>query len=114
LGLIAIIAIQRAIQRILIATCLTREYKHDESNQAWWSGKWTGRGFGYSAFSQPAREFLVKIIEMQLWTGDMILGHVLLLILTPLMLIPFADQLHATSELCLAQMINIVILTLFS
>ena len=98
IGLIAIIAIQRLIQKFLIAVCLTREFKHDETNQAWWSGQWGGRGFGAYAMSQPAREYLVKIVEMQLWTGDMILGHVLLLLLTPMMLVPFADRLHATSE----------------
>ena len=98
LGVIAIIAIQRAIQKLLIAFFITREFKHDETNQAWWTGKWIGRGFGAHAMSQPAREFLVKIVELSLWSGDMLLAHFLLLILTPPVLIPYVDRVHATSE----------------
>lgn len=96
LGIIAIIAIQRAIQKILISVFLSREYKHDETNRAWWTGKWYGRGLGNSAMSQPAREFIVKIVEMSLWSGDFLLAHVLLMILTPPILIPFIDKLHST------------------
>ena len=95
LGVIAIIAIQRAIQKILIAVFLSRELKHEETNRAWWSGKWYGRGLGSSAFSQPAREFLVKIVEMSLWTSDFLLAHLLLVIMTPPMFIPFVDKLHS-------------------
>lgn len=75
---------------------LTREYKHDETNRAWWSGKWYGRGLGNSAISQPAREFLVKIVEMSLWSSDFIIAHFLLIILTPPILMPFANRLHST------------------
>lgn len=96
LGVIAIVAIQRAIQKILIAVFLSREFKHDETNRAWWSGKWYGRGLGNSAMSQPAREFIVKIVEMSLWSSDFLLGHILLLILTVPVLIPFVDKLHST------------------
>lgn len=31
--------IQRAIFKIMIATCLSREFKHDETNRAWWTGR---------------------------------------------------------------------------
>ncbi|KAF8344166.1 1,3-beta-glucan synthase [Cantharellus anzutake] len=96
LGVIATIAIQRAIQKFLIGFCITREFKHDETNQAWWTGKWIGRGFGAHIMSQPAREFLVKIVELSLWSGDMLLAHFLLLILTPPVLIPYIDRVHAT------------------
>ena len=91
-----IVAIQRAIQKILIAVFLSREFKHDETNRAWWSGKWYGRGLGNSAISQPAREFIVKIVEMSLWSSDFLLGHILLIILTVPVLIPFIDKLHST------------------
>ncbi|KAG8702002.1 1,3-beta-D-glucan synthase, partial [Ceratobasidium sp. 394] len=37
LGLIAIIAIQRAIHKILISVFISREFKHDETNRAWWT-----------------------------------------------------------------------------
>lgn len=96
LGVICIIAVQRAIQKILIAAFLTREYKHDETNRAWWTGKWYGRGLGNSAISQPAREYIVKIVEMSLWSSDFLMAHILLIILTPPILIPFINQLHST------------------
>lgn len=96
LGVVTIVAIQRAIQKILIAVFLSREFKHDETNRAWWSGKWYGRGLGNSAMSQPAREFIVKIVEMSLWSSDFLLGHILLIILTVPVLIPFIDKLHST------------------
>jgi len=96
LGVIAIIAIQRTIQKFLIAVFLTREFKHDETNRAWWTGKWYGRGLGNSAMSQPAREFIVKIVEMSLWGSDFLLGHFLLIILTPPILIPYINTLHST------------------
>ena len=96
LGVVTIVAIQRAIQKILIAVFLSREFKHDETNRAWWSGKWYGRGLGHSAMSQPAREFIVKIVEMSLWSSDFLLGHILLIILTVPVFIPFIDKLHST------------------
>ncbi|TFK54896.1 glycosyltransferase family 48 protein [Heliocybe sulcata] len=96
LGIICVVAIQRAIQKILISVFLSREFKHDETNRAWWTGKWYGRGLGSSAMSQPAREFIVKIVEMSLWSSDFLLGHILLMILTPPVLIPFIDKLHST------------------
>ncbi|KAJ7598180.1 1,3-beta-glucan synthase component-domain-containing protein [Mycena floridula] len=58
LGLIAMIAIQRAIHKTLISIFLTREFKHDETNRAWWTGRWYGRGFGAQAFSQAVREYV--------------------------------------------------------
>jgi len=95
LGLIAVIAIQRAIHKILIAVFLSREFKHDETNRAWWTGRWYGRGLGAHAMSQPAREFIVKIIELSLWSSDLLLGHMLLFMLTPPILIPYFDRFHA-------------------
>jgi len=96
LGVICIVAVQRTIQKILIAVFLSREFKHDETNRAWWSGQWYGRGLGHSAMSQPAREFIVKIVEMSLWSSDFLMGHILLVILTGPALIPFVDKLHST------------------
>ena len=45
---------------------------------------------------EPAREFIVKIVEMSLWSSDFLIAHFLLLILTPPTLIPFVDKLHST------------------
>ncbi|KAF9463251.1 1,3-beta-glucan synthase [Collybia nuda] len=96
LGLMAVIAIQRSIHKILIAVFLSREFKHDETNRAWWTGRWYGRGLGAHVMSQPAREFVVKIIELSLWSSDLLLGHMLLFMLTPPILIPYFDRFHAT------------------
>ncbi|RPD75871.1 1,3-beta-glucan synthase [Lentinus tigrinus ALCF2SS1-7] len=95
LGLIAIIFIQRALHKVLISVFLSREFKHDETNRAWWTGKWYGRGLGAHAMSQPAREFIVKIIELSLWSSDFLIGHLLLFLLTPPILIPYIDRLHS-------------------
>ncbi|KAF8740913.1 hypothetical protein AX14_006661 [Amanita brunnescens Koide BX004] len=95
LGLIAVIAIQRALFKTLIAVFLSREFKHDETNRAWWTGRWYGRGLGAHAMSQPAREFVVKIIELSLWSSDLLIGHLLLFMLTPPILIPYFDRFHA-------------------
>ena len=46
--------------------------------------------------SQPAREFIVKIVEMTLWGSDFLLAHFLLVILTVPILIPFMNSLHST------------------
>ncbi|KAJ6511511.1 1,3-beta-glucan synthase [Mycena vitilis] len=96
LGLIAVISIQRAVHKILISVFLSREFKHDETNRAWWTGRWYGRGLGSNVMAQPAREFIVKIIELSLWSSDLILGHILLLMLTLPVLIPYSDRGHAT------------------
>lgn len=96
LGLIAVVAIQRAIHKILISVFLSREFKHDETNMAWWTGRWYGRGLGSHVMSQPLREFVVKIVELSLWSGDLLLGHFLLFMLTPPILIPYFDRFHAT------------------
>ncbi|TFK45980.1 1,3-beta-glucan synthase [Heliocybe sulcata] len=65
LGLIAVIAIQRAVYKILISVFLSRKFKHDETNRAWWTGKWYGRGLGHHVMLQPAREFVVKMVELK-------------------------------------------------
>ncbi|KAF7292772.1 Glycosyltransferase family 48 protein [Mycena indigotica] len=96
LGLVTVIAIQRAIQKVVVSVILTREFKHDETNRAWWTGKWYGRGLGAHVMSQPARELLVKIIELSLWSSDLFLGHILMFMLTLPMLIPYFDRIHAT------------------
>ncbi|KAJ7726881.1 1,3-beta-glucan synthase [Mycena metata] len=96
LGLITVIAIQRAVHKVLVSVFLSREFKHDETNRAWWTGKWYGRGLGAHVMSQPAREFIVKIIELSLWSSDLLLAHILLFLLTLPMLIPYFDRIHAT------------------
>ncbi|CAG8459552.1 671_t:CDS:2 [Ambispora gerdemannii] len=96
LGVITLVAIQRFIFKVLIVLFLTREFKHDETNRAWWTGKWYGRGLGGSSFTQPFREYICKIVEMSLFATDFILGHIILFILAPICLIPWIDRCHST------------------
>ncbi|KAI9233283.1 MAG: glycosyltransferase family 48 protein [Podila humilis] len=96
LGVIAAISVQRFVFKILITFFLTREFKHDETNRAWWTGKWHGRGLGFHAISQPLREYLCKIIEMTMFACDFIMGHVIMFILFPVCLIPWVDRWHST------------------
>ena len=95
LGLIAMIAVQRAIFKVVIALFISREFKHDETNRAWWTGRWYGRGLGGHAFSQPAREYLVKIVEMSMFSADFITCHLLLFALSIPLCIPFIDRFHS-------------------
>ncbi|KAG9009427.1 1,3-beta-D-glucan synthase [Tulasnella sp. JGI-2019a] len=96
LGGTAIVFIQRAINKFIISTLLTREYKSDETNRVWWTGNWFGRTASKMGVSNPGREFLVKIVELSLWAGDFLLGHILLFFLALPVLVPYADRLHAT------------------
>lgn len=44
LGMIVVVAIQRWFFKLIICLALTREFKSDQSNLAFWSGKWYGLG----------------------------------------------------------------------
>lgn len=44
LGMVAVIAIQRWFYKLIITFALTREFKADTSNIAFWTGKWYGLG----------------------------------------------------------------------
>lgn len=44
LGMIAVISLQRWFYKLIINFALTREFKADTSNVAFWSGKWYGMG----------------------------------------------------------------------
>ncbi|KIO22848.1 glycosyltransferase family 48 protein [Tulasnella calospora MUT 4182] len=96
LGIVSIVFIQRAVNKVIISTLLTRESRSDETNRVWWSGNWFGSG--NTNVSSPIREFVVKIVELSLWSGDFILGHILLFALSIPVLVPFVDKIHSTSE----------------
>jgi len=93
LGMIASCAIQRFVYKLIIALALTREFKTDTSNIAFWTGKWYS--MGWHTMSQPAREFLCKITELGMFAGDFVLGHVLLFIMLPVIAIPQIDKAHS-------------------
>jgi 1,3-beta-glucan synthase len=93
LGVICAAAIQRFLYKLIISLALTREFKNDTSNIAFWTGKWYS--MGWHSMSQPAREFLCKITELGMFAGDFILGHMLLFAMLPLILIPHIDTVHS-------------------
>ncbi|KAK2738559.1 1,3-beta-D-glucan synthase [Myotisia sp. PD_48] len=92
-GMISVIAIQRFVFKLIISLALTREFRQDSSNIAWWTGKWYN--MGWHSVSQPGREFLCKITELGLFAADFILGHILLFIMLPALCIPFVDKGHS-------------------
>lgn len=93
LGMIAVVAIQRFIFKLIIALALTREFRADTSNIAWWTGKWYA--LGWHTLSQPGREFLCKITEMGFFAADFCLGHILLFFMLPAILVPYIDKFHS-------------------
>lgn len=93
LGMIASTAIQRFVYKLIISLALTREFKTDSSNIAFWTGKWYS--MGWHTMSQPAREFLCKITELGMFAGDFVLGHLLLFIMLPVIAIPHVDKAHS-------------------
>jgi 1,3-beta-glucan synthase len=92
-GMIAVCALQRFFVKLVVSLALTREFKSDTSNIAFWTGKWYS--MGWHSFSQPAREFLCKITELTMFAADFVLGHWLLFMMVPVLLIPQVDKLHS-------------------
>jgi len=93
LGMIAVVALQRFIFKLIIALALTREFKHDTSNIAWWTGKWYS--MGWHSMSQPAREFLCKLTELGFFAADFILGHIIMFVMLPALCVPYIDKFHS-------------------
>ena len=93
LGMIAVIAIQRFVLKLIVSLALTREFRADTANIAWWTGKWYA--LGWHTISQPGREYLCKITELSFFAGDFILGHGLLFFLLPALLVPYIDKFHS-------------------
>ncbi|KAJ4146841.1 hypothetical protein LMH87_001400 [Akanthomyces muscarius] len=92
-GLVAVIAIQRFVIKLIVTLALTREFKTDQSNLAFWTGKWYS--MGWHSLSQPARELLCKVVELSMFAADFIAGHWLLFLMFPLLIIPKIDTLHS-------------------
>ncbi|GMM30708.1 1,3-beta-D-glucan synthase [Martiniozyma asiatica (nom. inval.)] len=94
-GLMTMIYIQRLIFKLMTLFFLTREFKNDHANVAFWTGKWYGSGLGLAAWTQPSREFCAKIIELSHFSGDFVLGHFILFCQLPFVCIPYIDKWHS-------------------
>ena len=92
-GMIAVVALQRFVVKLIVSTALTREMKTDQSNIAFWTGKWYS--MGWHSVSQPAREFLCKITELSMFAADFVLGHWLLFFMLPFVTLPKMDMIHS-------------------
>ncbi|ODV72972.1 1,3-beta glucan synthase [Cyberlindnera jadinii NRRL Y-1542] len=95
LGMVTCIYCQRVIFKFMTALLLTREFKNDNANVAFWTGKWYGKGMGWAAFTQPSRELAAKVIELSEFAADFVLGHVILFVQFPLVCVPLIDRWHS-------------------
>lgn len=92
-GFITILAMQKFMKGF-VYLFLSKEVKDDSPNFSWWSGKWMTSGLGLLILTQPQREFIIKIIELNQFAYDFILVHCLLFCLTPMLFIPYIDKMH--------------------
>ncbi|KAI8323129.1 family 48 glycosyltransferase [Martensiomyces pterosporus] len=95
MGIICQVFVERAIFAILQHLLLSREFGEDETNVAWWTGRWYGKGMGGWAFTLTMREWLCKVIECSVFAADVFTGHLILFFLSIFTLIPWVDKWHS-------------------
>ncbi|KAJ2003611.1 1,3-beta-D-glucan synthase [Coemansia thaxteri] len=95
MGIICQVFVERAIFAILQHLLLSREFGEDETNVAWWTGRWYGKGMGGWAFTLTMREWLCKVIECSVFAADVLTGHLILFFLSVFTLIPWIDKWHS-------------------
>ncbi|GMF00663.1 unnamed protein product [Ambrosiozyma monospora] len=88
--------IQRVIFQGVKLFLLSREFPENRTNGAWWNGNWYATGLGWHVLTQPIRESIVKVVEMSLFTVDFLIGHLILIVLSPILFIPCADRWHTS------------------
>lgn len=94
LGMALSVSIQGWFLRTMIACFVSREFRHDRSNKAWWSGKWFTSGLGWKILTQPFREFICKTSELSFFVNDLVIGHFILFLQFPLLFVPYIDKWH--------------------
>lgn len=95
LAIIFLINYQRVVLTTINILFLSRELSSDNSNKAWWSGKWIRAGLGWRVFTQPTREYLCKVSELAYFAADLFLGQFLILTQSLVCLIPFTNHWHS-------------------
>ncbi|CAK9438724.1 uncharacterized protein LODBEIA_P29480 [Lodderomyces beijingensis] len=95
-ALLAILSFHRVMSSFILIVAVSRERSENVTNKAWWSGKWYNSGLGFGVFTQNARELVIKNLELNKFTFDFILGHILLFAMFPFVLIPYVDTLHSS------------------
>lgn len=94
LGLLSALSIQNIIFRFIICL-LSREERQSDVNKAWWDGSWIEAKTNTFKLFLFVREFTMKVVELSMFSLDFILGHCLLFIQTPLLLVPYMDKWHS-------------------
>lgn len=95
LGFTVCVMIQGLVFRLLQTVFLSREIPSNTSNSAWWTGTWIRSGLRWRILTQPLREYLCKVMELSLFVGDFVLGHILLFVQFPILLIPGINKWHS-------------------
>ncbi|GMM33161.1 hypothetical protein DASC09_004860 [Saccharomycopsis crataegensis] len=95
LGYAVCIMLQDLFFKMITLLFITRELQNNAANRAWWSGTWLTSGLGFSTMTQPIREYLCKTMELSLFVNDFVLGHILLFVQFPILLIPGINQWHS-------------------
>lgn len=90
-----VITIQRYLMKLVLSMCISKESDRLEANSAWWSGRWIQHHLGWHILSQPFRELGLKLVELNFFAFDFLLGHVLFCCLSTMLFIPYIGQLHS-------------------
>ncbi|KAK7417280.1 1,3-beta-D-glucan synthase [Neonectria punicea] len=94
IGIIAAAALHTFIIKLITTLVLTREMKTSQASRVFWTGQWYS--LGRHTVAQPAREFLCKATEMSMFGADFMLGHFILFLMLPIIVIPRVDMLHSS------------------
>lgn len=95
LGYAICVQFQNLIFNFVTVLFISRELPDEISNKAWWSGKWIVSGLGRYTITQPLREYFCKIIELSMFAKDFTIGHILLFLQYPIVLIPGINKWHS-------------------
>ncbi|KPM42807.1 1,3-beta-glucan synthase component FKS1 [Neonectria ditissima] len=93
-GTIAAAALHTFVIKLITTLALTREMKSPQASRAFWTGQWYS--LGRHTVTQPARELLCKVTEMSMFATDFMIGHFLLFLMLPIVIIPRVDMLHSS------------------
>ncbi|EEB06246.2 1,3-beta-glucan synthase subunit Bgs3 [Schizosaccharomyces japonicus yFS275] len=95
LGCIVIMTIERFFFKVVTIFMLTRDQGDDNANLSWWNGDWFEQNSAHVSFVRVVREFVCKTTELNLFSTDFVLGHMILFSLIPLLLVPYIDVFHS-------------------
>ncbi|KAK6461978.1 1,3-beta-glucan synthase component-domain-containing protein [Scheffersomyces coipomensis] len=94
-GIIFMIDFHEFISDCIIILFCGKESPLALLNYAWWSGNWFGTGLGWNILIQPINEYFRKIVELNQFAKDFLIGHVLFFALLPFVYIPYIDRWHS-------------------